>query len=829
MTTPFARPVRGLAAAAILLTTGLVAADDWPQWRGPARDGVWRETGLVERLPEGRIEPRWTAAIGSGYSGPTVAEERVFVMDRRVEPRAVERVLCFDWRTGTPQWTHEYECSYDGLSYDAGPRCSVVVQDGRAYALGAVGHLHCLDVATGRVIWSHDLRAEYAVRLPIWGMAATPVIEGDLLIVPVWGEGDAALVAFDVTTGAERWKALPDRGNYSAPIVIDQAGERVLVCWTGDRIVGVDPASGALHWEYPFAPKRIPLGIATPVLDGDTLFITAFYDGCVLLRLDQEKPAVEAVWRRAGRNEIRTDGLQSIISTPFVRDGHIYGVDSYGQMRCLDLETGERVWEDLTAVPKARWSTIHFVQNGDRTWMFNERGELLIGELSPEGFRELSRAALIEPTREQLNERGGVCWAHPAFAYRHVFARNDEILVCADLSAVPEPTTAAAVLPDRARPAAGDWPQWRGPQRDGISRETAWSSTGKPEPVWSRELGLGYSAVSVAGGRLYTMGYDEPRGLDRVYCLDPDTGAVAWTHEYPAKIWAQMHGGGTLTTPSVDGDVVYTLNREGRFHCFEAATGTVICEADLMKAFEGLEHPTWGFAASPLVLDDMIIVNVGRVVALKKRSTDAIWATDRNYGHAYSTPVDFDLDGRPCLAVFNGDGLAVLDRRSGKELYFREWKTQYEINAASPVPIGRNVFISSGLNRGATMLALGEDTVDVLWESRVMRNKMTGTVLWKGHLYGFDESILKCIDLEGNEKWRVRGEGNGSLMIADDRLIVINGNGELIIAKATPNAFEELSRQKVLDGGVCWTMPILVNGRIYCRNSLGRLVCIDHR
>jgi outer membrane protein assembly factor BamB len=425
-----------LLMAAVL--TSPAAPDDWPQWRGPNRDGVWRETGLRERLPEGQIEVRWRMPIGSGYSGPTVAGDSVFVTDRVTDPESTERVWCFDRQTGAVRWSHGYPCSYREVSYQAGPRCAVVVHDGRAYSLGATGHLFCFDADSGTVIFEHDLRETYDIDMPIWGIAATPVIEGDLLIVPVSGD-DAYLVAFDARSGEERWRALPDRGNYSAPIVVDHAGRRVLICWTGDRVVGLDPATGTLHWEHPFAPKNMPLGVATPVHHDGLVFFTGFYDGCLLLRLVPDELRVEEVWRRRGPNEIRTDGLQSIISTPLIKGGHIYGVDSYGQLRCLKLEDGERVWEDLTAVPKARWATIHLVQNGDRTWMFNERGELLIAELSPGGFRELSRTQLIQPTRDQLNRRGGVCWSHPAFAHRHVFARNDEEIVCANLGAAEAP------------------------------------------------------------------------------------------------------------------------------------------------------------------------------------------------------------------------------------------------------------------------------------------------------------------------------------------------------------------------------------------------------
>ena len=423
-------PLKAFALAPNLVAQG----DEWPQWRGPARNGVWRGAGLLEELPD-RLEAKWRVPLGSGYCGPTVADGRLYVMDRQEEPAEVERVHCFDWRTGERLWTHEYACVYEEISYEAGPRCSVLIADGLAYTLGAMGHLICLNAETGEVVWSRDLRVDYATRLPIWGIAAAPVLEGELLIVPACGEDDAYLVAFDRKSGEERWKALADQGNYSAPIVIDQAGQRVIVCRTADRVVGVDAETGTLRWEQPFKSKNMPLAVADPVLYEDLLFFTGFFDGCLLLRIDPDSFAVEEVWRRQGRNELRTDGLHSTISTPILRDGHIYGVDSYGELRCLDLATGERVWEDLTAVPKARWATIHFVQNGARTWMFNERGELIIAELSPAGFRELDRGFLIRPTREQLNQRGGVAWSHPAFAYRHVFARNDEELICVDLSA----------------------------------------------------------------------------------------------------------------------------------------------------------------------------------------------------------------------------------------------------------------------------------------------------------------------------------------------------------------------------------------------------------
>jgi outer membrane protein assembly factor BamB len=421
----------------IALAGGAVSAfaDDWPQWRGPQRDGRWREDGIVEKFSAPRLEPKWRAEVGSGYSSPSVAEGRVFVTDRMVEPKQTERVHCFDADTGKPLWMHEYDCPYVGVGYEAGPRAAVAVDSGRAYSLGTMGHLKCFDAATGGVHWERDLNADYQVRMPIWGISASPLVYKDLVIVQIGGADGACLVALDKHSGSERWKALDDQACYSAPIIIHQAGQPVLVVMTGENVVGLDPQTGEVHWKRPFPPKNMIIGVATPVIDGEQLFVTSFYEGSLMLTVSRDKIEAMEQWKRSGRDERNTDALHSIISTPVLRGGYVYGVDSYGELRCLDARTGERVWENLTATPKARWSTIHFVEHGDKDWLFNERGELIIGRLKPEGFEELSRTKIIDPTRGQLDQRGGVCWAHPAFANRCVYVRNDKELVCVGLAA----------------------------------------------------------------------------------------------------------------------------------------------------------------------------------------------------------------------------------------------------------------------------------------------------------------------------------------------------------------------------------------------------------
>ncbi len=423
-----------------ILMIGAVSAtagEDWPQWRGAQRDGVWREEGLTDRFDQPQIPIRWTVPIGSGYTGPTVADGRVYVMDRLTDPEQMERVLCFDWQTGERLWSHAYECVYVGIGYQAGPRASVTVDEGRAYSIGAMGHLFCFDAATGQVHWNRDLNAEYSIRMPNWGIASAPLIEDDLVILQIGGE-DACLVAFDKVTGEPRWTALPDDASYSAPIVVDQAGHRVLICFTGGRIVGLDPATGELHWQFPHPWERWPIAISTPVVQDDLLLLSDAHKGSLLLRLLQDRPDIEKVWHRRREEVPNEEALHCLNSTPMIDGDYIYGADSRGILRCLDLATGEQIWQDETATPPTRFGTVHLVRQGDRTWLFNERGELIIGRLTPEGFQELSRAKLIETTTEQYRVRDGVTWSHPAFAYQHVFARNDRELLCADLSATSE-------------------------------------------------------------------------------------------------------------------------------------------------------------------------------------------------------------------------------------------------------------------------------------------------------------------------------------------------------------------------------------------------------
>jgi outer membrane protein assembly factor BamB len=439
--------LRILALLPVLAVAGTLLGDDWPQWRGPQRDGVWRESGIVEKLPE-KLTYLWRAKIGAGYAGPAVAGSRVYVTDRMLDPgqsnpedpfakTAVgggERVLCLDAESGAIIWKHEYPARYT-ISYPSGPRATPTVHDGRVYTLGAMGDLFCLDAASGKVRWSKSFIRDFKAEINTWGFAAAPLIDGDRVIVIAAGADGAGVLALDRDTGQEAWRALEMKDpGYSAPILIDAGGKRQLIFWSPEQLSSLDPQSGKVFWQEPFKCQSA-LAVASPVFDSgkNLLFVTAFYNGPMMMELEAGKPAARQLWKGKKTSETDTDGLHAILCTPVIDGEYIYGVCSYGQLRCLEARTGKRVWETLQATGSGRWWNAFLIRHQDRYFLANEQGELITARLTPQGYQETSRAKLIDPTNQA--QRRKVVWSHPAFANRRVYARNDGEIVCADLSA----------------------------------------------------------------------------------------------------------------------------------------------------------------------------------------------------------------------------------------------------------------------------------------------------------------------------------------------------------------------------------------------------------
>ena len=376
-----------------------------------------------------------------------------------------------------------------------------------------------------------------------------------------------------------------------------------------------------------------------------------------------------------------------------------------------------------------------------------------------------------------------------------------------------------------------DWTQYRGPNRDGVSSEAGWLCEWPPEgprQLWKTSIGTGFASMAVVGGRVYAFGHDEQAGLDSVFCLDAETGQEIWKHAYPCEIRDKQHEGGPCGTPAVAGKKVLTISKMADFHCLDAETGKVVWYKDLKKEL-GAKVPSWSFSGSPLILNQLVIIDVGRIAAFDIVTGDLVWKT-KDYGAAYSSPVAFDLGNRKGLAVFPEIGLVVLDAKDGKEIARHAWETSFGVNAATPIVLGNKIFLSSGYNRGCTLLELGSGrSPNVLWENTNMRNHFNTSVYHEGHFYGFDDNKLACLDeTTGGVKWTRDGMGKGSLTLADGKLIILSDKGELVIANAAPSAYEELSRAQIL-GGKCWTVPVLSGHRVYARNARGDLVCIDLR
>lgn len=371
--------------------------------------------------------------------------------------------------------------------------------------------------------------------------------------------------------------------------------------------------------------------------------------------------------------------------------------------------------------------------------------------------------------------------------------------------------------------AGKSWTQRLGPNQDGISQETEWLKqwpAGGPKVDWEKQLGEGYAAVSISDGLLYTMGH--ANGKDTVWCLNADTGKEVWSHSYPCK-----KGGypGPRATPTIDRTLVYTISREGNIFCFQAKTGKIVWQKK--TADMGYKAREWGFAGSAMILGKLVIFNVGEWgMAFDKLTGRLIWKS-ANVKCGFSTPFVFNFKGKVCVAVFAAKALVLVDPRNGKKLWSLTWETRYDVNAATPILVDKDLmFISSNYDRGCALVRLGKG---IVWENKNMRNHFNKCVLHKGYLYGFDVTTLTCIDVKTGKKMWAKRSGrskSGSLILADDHLIALSDTGNLAVLPASPEGYNPTAQAKVLNG-LCWTQPVLLDGRLYCRDKEGTLKCLN--
>lgn len=427
-----------------LMLSSMAHGDEWPQWMGPQRDDVYREDGIVDRIPIEGLPVKWRAPVALGYSGPAVAGGRVFLTDFIIESgtstnnsgsrdklTGVERTLCFDAASGEQLWKFENPCTYN-ISFANGPRATPAVDADRVYVLGAEGDLLCLRVDSGELVWRKNLPQEFHAETPIWGHAAHPLVHGDLLYCLAGGP-DSVAVAFDKLTGELRWHALSaSEIGYCPPTIYTLGGREQLLIWHADSLNSLDPLTGTLIWTYPLK-ARYAMAVAAPQLSGNRLFASGIGETAVMLEIKPDGMPGEALW--TGKPKI---GVYSGNATAIFDGDAIYGADcGLGAYIAVNADDGERYWEtfELTTGGKRRAShgTAFTIKHKDKFIIFAETGDLIFAKFSKEGFEELGRMHVLEPTDEAMGRQ--VVWSHPALANRCIYLRNDKELVCVSLAA----------------------------------------------------------------------------------------------------------------------------------------------------------------------------------------------------------------------------------------------------------------------------------------------------------------------------------------------------------------------------------------------------------
>ncbi len=418
-----------------------LAPDDWPQWMGPQRDNVWRETGLLDTFPAGGPKVVWRTPVAGGYAGPAVVGGKLFCADyaspkplpedgniQRKPTDGVESFKAFDAATGKELWKQSFPVKY-AISYPAGPRCTPLVAGSLVYFLGAEGHLLACDGSTGDIKWQVELKDAYKTKSALWGYAAHPLLDGDKLIVLAGGNG-SHVVALNKDTGKELWKSQsqPEQG-YAPPLLTTAGGVRQLMVAGPSAVRGLNPETGERLWTTPYDASNGSI-IMTPVRVGEYLFVAGYQGKNLLLKLLADKPGVEVVWKDKPRAAMSPVNVQ-----PFVDGSTVYGFHESGELMAVDIPSGNRLWTSTAPLVDEKTlgsGTAFIVKAGDKYVLFNELGELILAKLSPTGYEELSRAKVIEPTGAAFNRK--VVWCMPAFAGKRCYVRNDKELICVDLA-----------------------------------------------------------------------------------------------------------------------------------------------------------------------------------------------------------------------------------------------------------------------------------------------------------------------------------------------------------------------------------------------------------
>lgn len=387
------------------------AARDWPQFLGPNRNGTYSSSDIAPWSPGGP-KVLWHKEVGQGFSGPVVSEGKLILFHRLADKETIE---CLDSKTGARIWLADYPTHYqDDFGFDEGPRATPTVHDGKIYTFGAEGMLNCWELSNGKNVFHVDTRQQFTAAKGFFGMACSPLVEGNAVIENIGGGQGAGIVAFDKSTGKLLWRATDDEASYSSPVAATLGGKRQILVFNRAGLVALDPGSGNVVFQFRWRSRiRESVNAATPLVIIDQVFISATYGtGAALLRITDSGP--QTLW--SGDNI-----LSNHYSTSVYHDGFLYGFDGRQEMgqnlRCVEFKTG-----------KVRWSQDNFGAGtlmcaGDKLLVLTEKGELILADASPSAFKPLARAQILS-----FNSR-----AYPALAGGLYYARSKDKLVCVDL------------------------------------------------------------------------------------------------------------------------------------------------------------------------------------------------------------------------------------------------------------------------------------------------------------------------------------------------------------------------------------------------------------
>lgn len=798
---------------------GTAEAADWPNWRGPNHNGISDETGWTAAWPKDGPKLLWKASLGTGFSSIAVSSGRLYSMGNINDN---DIIYCLDANTGKELWRHSYPSPIDAKLYEGGPNATPTVDGNRVYTLSKRGKVFCLDAETGNVVWNRDLQEDFGIKPPNWGLAGSPFILDNIVVLNAgtWG------IALDKATGSLIWQNGKDPAGYATVVPYTMGDRKCLAMFGAEAAAGLIAKTGQKLWELPWKTSY-DLNAADPIISGNTVFISSGYNkGCALLKIRNDN--VTQLWHNKN--------MRNQCSSSVLWNGYIYGFDGQvggsGVLTCINYETAEVKWT------KTGMGTGSLMLADGKLIILAERGKLVIAEASPDGFKQLSDAQILQ----------GKCWTVPVLANDRIYARNAVgDLVCVDVRATP------AVLPLQLRVAkqpAGaegttvsgrsDWPQFRGPNRNGKSAETGllkkWPEGG-PELLWSVEgLGMGFASVAVAKGFIYTTGLI---GSDAVLFAYDLNGKLQWKQSYGPE-WTGAHKG-ARTTPTVDDDRLYVMSGMGIISCFNAGTGAKKWQVDTLKRFQG-QNIKWGIAESVLIEGEKVICTPGgkdaTVVALDKMTGETIWTTNGlSETSAYCCPVIIERDGERLLATMVQKSIVLIDPENGKVLCRIPHIGKHFISAVSPVYKDGYIYGTTGYGIGGGMYELSTDAAGYTqkWSDKNLDCHHGGVLLLDGNIHGSNhigkgnKGSWICLELAtGEVKYEDKLVGKGSVIFADGMLYCYGEKGTVALVRVAPPegvphgtaGYEMVSSFEVTKGtDEHWAHPAISDGRLYIRHG----------